>query len=663
MSSRAHQSSSSSNVWAIAVLFIVPCTLPAADWKEWQFQQAAQVSADGMTRLRLPPEVLDASQAGLTDVRLADREGREVPFAFVTPRPPERIEQVVSAAANNLRTLAERERTVIEFRAAVNEPIESISLTISSARFYKSVSVSVAVGERPFVETLVNFPVFRQSAGASQLVLPVKCGGRDRVRLVFDDVRTEPVAVTQLTLHGPPRENVLAEPIELRIVEREEQAGKTRLLLDLGAARRHLARLEFAVVDPVFTRPVRLLTRAFRDGELSEAVSDTGTILRTGGPGGSARLRLDLEHAFDQREVVLVIENGDSPPLNIESIRAWVRPLHLLFVAQPGEYRVYAGNRRAGAPQYDLARLNQGLEAAVVTATLTGTLAENPLFNPADTLADVPLLGAELDIKDWSFRKPLPKLAPGVHRLQFDLDVLAHAQLGFGDVRLMSGGRQLPFLLDRSARVQTLFLASQTAPDADRPAVSRWQLSLTHARLPLKELNCVPETALFNRHITLYEVVTNLRGEKQRRQLGSANWVVTPESRTNRLRLALTSPPETDRLFLETDNGDNAPIRLTGFLANVPVTRVLFKVNANQPLDLLYGNDRVGRPSYDLGMVGAELLAAKPIEVEAGPEQRHTAEPWKAGEVTGIRAVLFWGVLIAVVGGLLFVIMKLLPKT
>ena len=167
MSSRAHQSSSSSNVWAIAVLFIVPCTLPAADWKDWQFQQAAQVSADGMTRLRLPPEMLDASQAGLADVRLADREGREVPFAFVTPRPPERVEQVVSAAANNLRTLAERERTVIEFRAALNEPIESISLTISSARFYKSVSVSVAVGERPFVETLVNFPVFRQNAGAS----------------------------------------------------------------------------------------------------------------------------------------------------------------------------------------------------------------------------------------------------------------------------------------------------------------------------------------------------------------------------------------------------------------------------------------------------------------------------------------------------------------
>ena len=358
----------------------------------------------------------------------------------------------------------------------------------------------------------------------------------------------------------------------------------------------------------------------------------------------------------------MVIENGDSPPLNIESIRAWVRPLHLLFVAQPGEYRLYTGNRRASAPQYDLARLNQGLEAAVVTATVAGSLIENPLFDPADALADVSLLGAEIDVRDWSFRKALPRLAAGVHRLPLDLDVLAHAQAGFGDVRLITGGRQLPFLLDRSSRLQTLSLASKAAPDADRPSVSRWQLSLTHARLPLKELSCVPQTALFNRQVELYEVVINLRGEKQRRQLGSASWVVTPESRTNRLRLSVTSPPETDVLFLETDNGDNAPIQLAGFSATVPVVRVLFKVNANQPVELLYGNDRVSRPSYDLGMVGAELLAASPIEVEAGPEQRLTAEPWKAGEVTGARAVLFWGVLIAVVGGLLFVIMKLLPK-
>ena len=286
----------------------------------------------------------------------------------------------------------------------------------------------------------------------------------------------------------------------------------------------------------------------------------------------------------------------------------------------------------------------------------------NALFDPTDSLAGVPLLGAELKVRDWAFRQPLPKLDPGVYRLTFDLSVLAHARADFGDVRLVGGGRQLPFVMDRGSRMRTLVIAAQAAPDPKRPSISRWQLSLPHARLPLKELTCLPQTALFNRQVALFEVVTNLRGERQHRPIGSASWVVTPESRTNLLRLVVTQPLVTGTLFLETDNHDNAPIQLASFSAVVPVTRLLFKVDSKEPLELLYGNDRASRPNYDLGMVGDELIAAMPVEIEAGLEQRHIAEPWQAGEVKGIRAVLFWGVLSAVVIGLLFVIMKLLPK-
>ena len=146
----------------------------ADDWKEWQYQQSVRVSAEGMNRLRLAPELLDACQTGIAEMRLADPQGRETPFAFVAPRPPERIEQIVSAQANDLRTLAERDRTVIEFRGNLDESIESISLVVSNPGFYKSATVSVAVGEQAFVETLVSFPVFRQGGEARQLSLPVK---------------------------------------------------------------------------------------------------------------------------------------------------------------------------------------------------------------------------------------------------------------------------------------------------------------------------------------------------------------------------------------------------------------------------------------------------------------------------------------------------------
>ncbi|HAV65526.1 MAG TPA: hypothetical protein DCY13_24520, partial [Verrucomicrobiales bacterium] len=88
--------------------------------------------------------------------------------------------------------------------------------------------------------------------------MPVESGGRDRLRIVLDDRRSEPVAVTQITIHGKPRENVPTEQASVEIIERLELPGETRVVFEIGAARRHLSWLEFTVADAVFERPVRL---------------------------------------------------------------------------------------------------------------------------------------------------------------------------------------------------------------------------------------------------------------------------------------------------------------------------------------------------------------------------------------------------------------------
>ena len=92
--------------------------------------------------------------------------------------------------------------------------------------------------------------------------------------------------------------------------------------------------------------------------------------------------------------------------------------------------------------------------------------------------------------------------------------------------------------------------------------------------------------------------------------LGGGSWTQTPERKSKEFSLTLDSAPQSDTLFLETENGDNPPIELEKFTAFYPATRMLFKAKADDRLFLYYGNPRASPPSYDLSLVAGELLAA-----------------------------------------------------
>ena len=65
--------------------------------------------------------------------------------------------------------------------------------------------------------------------------------------------------------------------------------------------------------------------------------------------------------------------------------------------------------------------------------------------------------------------------------------------------------------------------------------------------------------------MSLYEELTDERGDKYRRVLGGATWTQTPERQSKDFTLTLDGTLQSDTMFLETDNGDNPPIELEKF--------------------------------------------------------------------------------------------------
>jgi hypothetical protein len=634
-----------------------------ASFQEWQYVQQVEVPTAGVVKIPLAMETFDHARGDLADLRIADADGREL--ASYVERPVA-LRRVVTSQ-RSLATFLERNRTRISIARTSTNPLVAIELESPAPVFLKPLTVSVFGGDRRPVPLVVNRPFFRHQSGIADLRIPLTNTAASQIEILIDDTRSGPIPITGATLYELESEAPAEETLALAIAERVDTADQTRLTLALPAARLTLSALGLEANDPLFTRRLQALVRHVEEGEVRERVLATGTVYRMAIEGlltaSETQLRLDAH--VPSRELVLVIDNQDSPPLDIVRVQAKRWPASVVFqAAAPGTFRLYCGRERATAPRYDITAFATRLKSLKITSLPWSPILPNPEFAPSEPLPEIPALGAPLDAKPWGYRKRVEIERAGIQRLELDLDVLAATVPWLGDLRLLSGGKQVPYIVERTSLERPVVAAATPASDPKRPSWSLWELRLPTARAPVKRLICDVAAPLFRRDVTLLETLTDDRGQSHLRSLGSAVWTQTPGRTSRQFQLVLAAEPTSALLTLQTDNGDNAPVAISNVRFQYPVTRLLFKAPPGAQVDLYYGLRTAVAPRYDLDLVADALLRSPLHAARLGPqEQLKAAAGWQQRIVTGGGAgVLFWSVLILVVGGLLVIVHRLLPK-
>jgi hypothetical protein len=628
---------------------------------DWQHEQRFDVSAAGLLKLSLPMATLDAARPGLEDLRLYDDAGHEVPYLIERPKPAGKVIR----DAKSFQVAVNRVTTVLILETGFTQPLDGVTIDSPAASFLKAVHIEGSADGQSWQTLARGQPIFRQPDGVSQLHVAIPVGTWPWLRLTVDDQRSQPIPFTGARLHAAVVEPVPAEVVPITIVARDENPGQTRLTISLGAANLDVASVSIETAERLFTRQVTLAAPQVEDRTIHEQPLAHGVIYRVAveGQPESSMLAVPLEGLVRSRELVLLIENKDSPPLPITTVRAERRPVYLEFLARSaGSYHLMTGNSRCAAPRYDLAALGSNLKATAMAPLGFSPLADNPNYRPPEVLVGIQEGGTALDVSEWKYRKAVKLTRPGAQRIELDLDVLSHAQPGFGDLRLVSAGKQLPYILEPTSISRSLTPTVTTVSDKKDPQLSRWIISLARPALPLTRLSCTARTPLFQRDMSLYEELSDDRGEKFRRPLGTASWVQTPDRASKQFILRLDSPPSSDTLVLETHNGDNPPIELDKFQAFYPATRILFKAPAADALLLYYGNGRASAPRYDLSLVAGQLLAADQSEATLAAEEKLKTS-WGEGRRPGTGGIVFWGMLAVVVVVLLIIISRLLPKS
>ena len=640
------------------------------------------IERDGLTRVPVPPDVLAACRPDLSDLRIFDRDERELPYLIDAGVPEgRRVEMVRTHAVEIVDARREEIRredgpplhreTYVVAAPPATEAAWELVFEVSRPRFVRRFEVRADGAPEPLVADGSIFRLPELPAEKVRVALPtagpltVTLEGEDGTylepRLRFE--ATSPVA--------SPRERVV---VPLEEVSRRSLNGRTEI--ELARPRGvvpDVLRIETATGS--FNRAVEV----WDEGPGRSPVRLGGAKLFRVETGIPVEAReLDVQPARGERLRVLV-DDGDSGPLQGLAVAAVVRqPVLVVALSGAGDQpagRLRFGGGRAHAPRYDLTGLlpRPGAqltgERAVAAARLydpsqtslarRGETHANPAYDGSPALAFAMRPGAAIDPRAWTHRRPIAvhPSTDGLTRLRLGAADLARARPDLADVRIVDAeSQQWPYLVGREAAHAGADL-EVTGPVRRRGA-SVYGLRLPVTPVVVATLSLETEVPFFDRAAS----VTGRRADGTEVTLAAGRLVRHAEAR-GAVILGLR-PERVESLELAIEDGNDAPLAFHAVRAEMPERDLYLAAPAGE-YALLVGNADAKAPSYELERVRDVILAvssgtAEPAALAANPaysvRARLASEERLDGTLSGI---LLWTVLIAAVVVLTVVTLRL----
>ncbi len=599
----------------VILLAWAPNILAAALPTDWKSVQTIDLPKPGVFRFSLPAATLEACRLGLEDLRLFDDRGRELPFLIERPiesRPP-------ILPARNFKASQKAETTVLTMDTLTDRPTRALNLMTPADKFQKTVKLEGSTNGTTWTTLVQGEPIFRELSGTRRLLLEFPPAPYEKLRVTID----EPAGGLRISfsgaeIHTAPNEPRETELLNLTVVERENSGTATKLKLRSSLTSFNLADLEIQTSDPSFIRLVRLMAPARNGSQIQETEIWRDTIYRLPVADYSAAAKLNISPNLPVigRDLTLVIDNNKQPPLNITGITAKRHSVNLIVLASTaGKHYLLSGNPSAALPSYDLAGLRGTVKPETIKSLAVSALQANPGNRSQPTAS-----AADPNTGNWRYRKRLELTGGEIYEVELDLDILTHAQRSLHDLRITREGKVIPYAIQSGPGLNSVTPTVALENDIQAKGASVWSIKLPRAGLPLSQLECTTKANVFKRFMTLAEPRRDERGRLQNITLGSAEWIRVSDQEAGRLSMTIAHSPQTDRLLLTTENGNNPAIPLENFQCWYPRTFIVFKASPGAATYLYYGNADAVAPAEKLDLTQATSSASK-TPAKLGPEE------------------------------------------
>lgn len=667
---------------AIAIILSAPAAAqrPQPGPERFAYERAIVAPAAGPHRLPVDAALLAGGRpfrvvqrgetfvalGGLEDLRMFDASGRPVPYLLVHPpsAAPEWIAGTVVPVTPTKKTSG------FEIDLGRVEPVNMMRVEGIPPPFLKRMAVEGSGDRTRWTSlapeaTLFDLPAER----LKQLDVGFTPGEYRYLRVTWNDANSgrvpSPRAVrARRAGRTPPAAQA---PLELTFERQASEPGRSRYRVRLPAPRLPIVALQLDVDGGHVFRRAAVTESRFAGTEAAPVELGRATLSRVVRDGIQAS---DLDIPIvppTEAELQLLIDDESNPPLELRRMRGIFAELPAIyFEFEPAGAGLVAryGDRALPAPAYDLEAVRDSIDLTQVPEARWGTVralgeTEGP---PASDPGVQP--GSSIDAEAFGHLRSIAAADAGLAALQLDAAALAGSRgpaARFADVRILDeSGRQIPYLIERRDEPLQVELAparaDTQAPGLARPpgrALSVYKVTLPYAGLPQGTLIVETSARVFQRSVQLGVERPPDRGHRDTwfDLLASGTWRhADKESAARPLSMRFTADRDT-ALLLAIDEGDNAPLPVTGARLLLPSYRLRFYHPGGGALRLVYGREDLRPPQYDLALLAQQVMGAPARDVTAGdPPVATTA----AGGASFISPLTFWillgGAVVVLVG-------------
>jgi hypothetical protein len=629
---------------ALALLVTIPLVA--------QVKRTVTPAAAGPNRLDVDVALLSRATTDLHDLRLFDSDNREIGYLLVEPKSGE----ARWLDGELLPVAATKKTSGFEVDLGRAAEVDRLRFEGIAAPFLKRARVEGS-GDRTRWTLLAEATVFDLPDDKLRLLeVPFGAGTYRYLRVTWDDAssaRITRVGTVSARVYGsgaPPEPLRAAVPFR----KRASEPGKSRYRIHLPGPRLPLSAIELRVSNGHVFRNATITEPRLGNGEVLPATLGAETVRRAERWGAVAEsMAIPIERPTG-RELDLIVEDGNNPPLALTEIVARFAPQPWIYFEAPDAAPLTAtyGDPRLKTPSYDLEASRRYLEQAP-PARATWAKGEEPVNVAAsDTDPAASLQGAVVDRGTFRVVRPIPNAKPGLNVLLMDADALARSR-DLADVRILSeDNRQIPYIVEK--RDEPLVLPLKLQPVEGARGTSVYRMALPYPTLPYGTRIVLRTSArVFERTIDLRSAADERRG-RLAAPAASATWrSADPEL----VPPAMTFDPPlsgNDALELVVHEGDNAPLPITRAELLLPSIGLRFH-HPGTPLSLAYGSSQLAAPRYDLA-----LLAPRLFSQPAGDLMLAPMGPVKDDREGGGARKFFWIAIGIVAVVLLAMLAKLL---
>jgi hypothetical protein len=363
-----------------------PGVLWAGKMEPANFRYSASLKGEirkgGFYRIILPAEILERCERFCRDIRIFDKEKREIPYVILDNRIPAKKTVRYPLEVISYDDQTEKTKIVLK-RPSRIEPVNRLELESLDHDFNKAVTVSGSTDMKRWTnlghEAIYDFSsrvnlqkmhitLEKNTYAYLQLIIEEgkEKGNLQSIRLKYDGMDFSTSTYTKKKLQvtrfvvfddAESREKVTYDELKLLPSVSTDAAKRvTEIAFNTAVP---FSVVEFAIDNPYYYRRIKLYGIAINRKEDLAMIKEDSLYNFPISNRTETKKRIDVSTPLEYRSYKVLIENEANPPLKVESITLRWAQKQLFFIGldDDQEYRLFWGSPTVEEASYDIAKL------------------------------------------------------------------------------------------------------------------------------------------------------------------------------------------------------------------------------------------------------------------------------------------------------------------